>query len=342
MTIQKPDSFELFQRYYNGNATKEENELITYWIHKDQDFKQLLDEYQTLFSGLSHLRVIELEKQLSQFSSSDSNTLDLDKVEEIERYFNEQLTEDELKAFEYRLHTNPEFKQQVKEYQSIFEGLNKLRVNELEKKLTAASTEISTETETPQINSQPKQKTSKIEPTASVPKTGMIRRLVPLVAAAAAAVLLWFGLPLLMESDSAKFQRLQAEYATSPRIENLMSAGTKDEEIMKEGKNAFLTKDFKKAVAIFNKIVGDDEAALYLGHSLFESGEYSKAENVYATLQAAPNTDISNEADWYLAQCYLKDLPKQKEKLLVVLNKITNSKKTHNYRKKAGELSKEF
>lgn len=145
-----------------------------------------------------------------------------------------------------------------------------------------------------------------------------------------------------MENDAAKFQRLQAEFNTTPKIENLMSAGSKEDELMKNGKKAFLSNDYTKAITFFSQIQANDQAKLYLGHSYYQSKQYSQAEPIYESLQNVENTDYSNEADWFLVQCYLKKLPEQKEKLLGVLNKITSSQKTHNYKKRALLLKEEL
>jgi len=333
MTIQKPDSFELFQRYLNGNATKEENELMTYWIAKDETFSKQLEEYRVMLSGFDELRIRELEQQFHA-AKTEAAPLDLESIEQIERYFNEQLTNDELEAFEYRMLTTPAFKQQVDQYQSVFDGLSTLRVKELEKKLSTASTET-IETEKPTINIRPDIKRTE-------PKTGNIRRLITFAVAAAALVLLLTSLPFLMESDSAKYQRLQAEYSASPRIENLMSANTDETQLMKDGKKAFISKDFDLAMSIFGQIKDNNEAKLYYAHSLFEAGQFEQAAPIYKSLQGAKNSDYRDEADWFLVQCYLMDIGSHKEKLLVVLKRITSTQGTHNYKKKAMELLKEL
>lgn|GEM_PF-4362873 len=330
MTIQKPDSFELFYRYLNGNATKEENELINYWIVKDEGFSQKIEEYRILFSGLSELRIKELVRQLPATVVTEDSSLELDDVEVVERYLNGQLKGEALETFEYRLHTDPVFKEQVNQYQTVFDGLSQLRKGALEKKLESATT-VTQETASPTIDIRPKRKTEQ-------PTTGTIRKMLPLIAAAAALVFLLVSLPFLSESETDKFQRLQAEYNDAPKIENLMSAGTRADSMMRTGISHYRNADYAAARDHFKHTPTSEETQLYIAHTYFKQDQPSMASGFYKALVFSKNTDIRDEAQWFWVLCNLKGLPATHDDLVKGLRIIVNTGGAHKYKEQATKL----
>ncbi len=349
MTIQKPDKFELFEDFANGRLGKKDAKLFAYWIEKDPLFAEKMEQYKQLFSGLKTLRILEIEKQLKEQIETleeegalpDEN---IEELEQIERYFQNQLRGQELKDFEYRKTTDPAFAEKVAQYETIFGGMRQLRLEELEKTVREASATMEEESSIESVDKENKTssdpKLINVEPLP--PKKGVLRRLIPLITAAAAALLLYFSMPFFQTSDADFYANLQQTYQEMPTVDNLMSANPTEGKYMEAGLQAFKAKKYALARVAFKNVTGNEEATLLLGHSYFGEGSHTAATKVYQSMQTAGNPDYRNEADWFLAQCYLKNLPEQKNELTTILKKISETKGTHNYKRKASKLLDEL
>lgn len=347
MIIQKPEKFELFEHFVNGQLGKEETRWFNYWIQKDPLFAEKVSQFSVVFSGLKTLRTIEIEKMLRRLNEGTKvETLKTDEVAElefIERYFQQQLTDQEKIDFEYRMTTDANFKEKVEQYELIFSGLKESRIQALEKQVQEA-TKAESENEKESVKSQKETPVtnSKENGEEETKRKGIVRRLLPVVLAAAAALLLFFGLPFFQTSDADFYANLVSTYQEQPTVENLMSANPTETEALKKGKQLLIEKKYTEAINVLSPVSDNEEARLYLGHAYFGVKKYMEATSTYQSLQKSSNSDYSNEADWFLVQSYLAQLPAKKEELGQALKKILKSEGVHNYKNIANKLNKDL
>jgi len=132
--------------------------------------------------------------------------------------------------------------------------------------------------------------------------------------AVAASVVVVMGMWFMMQNDPNYSDYNQHDTA-------LFMERSVGDENLKEAQEAFNAKDYKKAVAAFDKITDfrDPELQLFYAISLIETNNYTKAQLFLDQLREG-NSVYKHKATWYLALSYLKQ--DQKEECKSTLKEI--------------------
>ncbi|MCX2680335.1 tetratricopeptide repeat protein [Galbibacter sp. EGI 63066] len=121
--------------------------------------------------------------------------------------------------------------------------------------------------------------------------------------AIAASILIVFGLFLFKDSGAPVY----ADYAQHESIS--LTVRGEGETMLYNAQEAFNNKEYKKAVALFERILKEDisnsELQLYLAVSLVETNQFDKAENILAIL-AEGDSVYKYKAIWIQALSALK------------------------------------
>lgn len=234
----------------------------------------------------------------------------LKNFEEIDRYISNALSASEKKAFELRIHNDPELKREVDDYQDI-----KVAIKHRD-------TLKFVETTMNDLDSG---------------NHGQVRKIAnsPYIRVAAIFVLL-LGITLVIvllvnENDT---QTLANYFEPNPINYQFRGDINTVEEILSNGSRLFNDKHYAAASDQFKIVIDQDQghiqAAYFLGLSYLYSGEFSESEPLLLKVVASGDMNYSNEAKWYMCWCYLNT--QRKASAFDLLNDLKSNK---HYRNKA-------
>lgn len=122
---------------------------------------------------------------------------------------------------------------------------------------------------------------------------------IPLAIAATFALAILFFLPASL--FKSYYERPLASFSEK---------GTEQDALLQQAETAFNAGDMQQARTTFEKILQEDpdnlQAALYLGVSLLELGQYQQARQIFQPL-ASGDSALAGEAQWYLAMTFLRE-----------------------------------
>ena len=145
----------------------------------------------------------------------------------------------------------------------------------------------------------------------------------------AACIIVLFGIFTFNQFSSPVY----ADYANYDAI-SLTVRGENDD-LLKQAENAFNSKDFKKALKLFDEIYDKDilnyEIKLYKSIALIEANQFLEAEKLLRDIEGS-NSAYKNKAKWYLALSKLKQ--KDYDACLKILKTIPEDADDHKQAKK--------
>ncbi|WP_432222732.1 tetratricopeptide repeat protein [Flavobacterium sp. TMP13] len=146
----------------------------------------------------------------------------------------------------------------------------------------------------------------------------------PWLYAAAASVVVVFGLFFFNQNANPNFDDFNRHEQASFTERSESSAK------LKQAEQAFNTKDYKKAIPVFETILKEKSSAeiqYFYGVALLQENEFIKAEAVFTALQSGTSV-YKNKATWQLALSKLKQKDYQtcKEILVTIPRDYENQK----------------
>ncbi|AXG71936.1 tetratricopeptide repeat protein [Kordia sp. SMS9] len=249
---------------------------------------------------------------------------------QIDGYLRNTLSTTEKEAFEKRLHDEPEFQEEVRLQQQLFDILgkkewytiqkseNKERIAELKSKIRSKeyqglSANIRN-AEAAYLNEN-----TKVKPLQKYYKYMAI----------AAVLILFFGIYITQMNTS--YSSYYETYVDWSELPSFVEKGS-EKDIFILGETAFKQKKYEEALTIFQKITPTDEfythSLVYLGASYDLLDENEKAIATFQKLANAADPYIRSKGNWYTAMLYLK--MENKEKAMEALQK--NAKITERFK----------
>lgn len=206
----------------------------------------------------------------------------------IERYIACEMSDIERKWFEKELDGNKKLTEELKLRQNTDEILKKQNLISLRNKLSA-------------IDKARQEKTTKIKP----------QRKVYYGIAATIAVLAIIGSVVITGSSNLTPKEIIERYSTEYEpISGQRSAGIEMNELFTQGLECFQNHDYKNAALFFSKVVENEPRDLYatllIGISNFEESMYNDAKKSFGIVIDDNKNLYIDQAQWYLALCYLQ------------------------------------
>jgi hypothetical protein len=202
-----------------------------------------------------------------------------------ENYLNNEMTPEEQLEFEFQLQNNTE----IKEKFELYKETNRF----LETKFSSETSDFKTN-----LKSISQEHFSKNEVTKS-----KIVNFKPWYYAVAASVAVLFGTWFFMQNSNP-------QYADYSNPETAMFIERSEGDInLKNAQEAFNSKEYKKAVAAFEKVEDLIHPELQYFHAiaLIETNDYTKAQILLETIQSGTSV-YKDKATWYLALSNLKQM----------------------------------
>ena len=230
------------------------------------------------------------------------------KMHLIERYFNEDLSKEELEFFEQEMQRDEKFKIEVNQYEYVFGGLKEARARKLKSDFKSLEDQLHTR--------RPKYNFS----VSSIMRYGAVATVAVIVTMAA------FNFSNL--EPAIETEQVFSEYFRP--YPNVIAPVTRSTEVLdsdlKHVMSFYDAKDYDAAIEGFDKLLADadlkNELLFYKGVALLAKGDAYEARAHFEMMD--PSNNFSNQRKWYLslALVQLDEINDAKE----LLNEIIRDK----------------
>ncbi len=251
--------------------------------------------------------IIDLRASLQEIQKSEIQSSS--KIEEIEGYLYNELTEPEMAAFEAELAENKELYAEIDLIKNIDKALKENDIMQLRNNLRNISDE------------NIKEKLAE----RSIALKFRPKRLV--LSIVAASIILLMGLTTLLSRYSNEeniYQKFYAKYETTgiSRSSNAIADQTLTLALQK-----FNSEDYESALNLLNEVISKDQnnsvGHFYSGVSLQELGKYQNAIKEYQEVVNDKDNLFVEQAQWYIGLCYLQT--NENKKAIIQFKKIANT-----------------
>lgn len=299
-------------------------------------------------------------------------------LEQLERYMQGELQDDERLAWEDQLQSDEAFREVVEDYTDILIGFDALHLEQFEANLQSWEANYQNEMQTEiaaELSPIPAKTQLHTEPAARVIPMASRWKRYTAAAAAVVALALPVGWYITQNQAPADTNALFADNfradvlnegelflminrnVTLPSPENTdtnasaseIPAASLPSVILERGINAYNAQDYQEAIQQFNAFlkVGDTrpnaipEVKFYLAVSYLANNQAPEARTLLQELvNTTKNHTFGEEADWYLALTLLK--LKETDNATKLLQQIADTSSNHAFQAKAATLLKKL
>ena len=236
-------------------------------------------------NDIMDLRASLIEIQNSEFHSSS-------RIEEIEGYLYNELSDDQFASFEAELANNQELSDEISLMRNIDLALKENDVMNLRNKIQNIAGEIAAEKQTEQSF------------------VGQFKARKFVFASVAASLILLLGIAGLLSRQSSQGELYQKFYTTYQTTGINRSASSTTDQKLTAALQKFDNQDYNNALNLFQEVVSRDQNNMvghfYSGVALQETGKYQNAIKEYNTVKINKDNLFVEQADWYIGLCYLQ------------------------------------
>ena len=208
----------------------------------------------------------------------------------IERHLSSDLNPEEQLWFENELKNNPNFAREVLLHKDINKAILDLDIVNLRSKLNSIETDV----------------TSK----KSFTKEFFQFKWQYIAVAASITLMVSFGLKFVSQSNYTNDEIFNMYYQSYEANGIVRSASTNIDQDLSDALALYNDKKYNDALVLFNQILDKDYSNIYVhlyaGISNMESFSYKKAIESFQLIIDHQNNLYVEQAEWYMAICYLK------------------------------------
>jgi tetratricopeptide (TPR) repeat protein len=243
-------------------------------------------------------------------------------TEIIDKYLSNELNEDEQKWFEHELTSNPDFAHEVLLHKNINKAILENDIINLRSQLQTIETQ-------------------------TLNKRSFINEFFHfkwqyIAVAASITVLLSFGLRFMTQSNLTNDELYNMYYQTYDGEGAVRSANEKTDQELSQAMRFYNDKKYDEALVLFNSILDKDYSNvavhLYAGIANMECFKYNEAVSSFQLIIDHHRNLYVDQANWYLAICYLKMY--QDDKARQLLKKIVEE--DGSFKKQARDILKKM
>lgn len=234
--------------------------------------------------------IISLRASLAEIQKAEFNPTS--RIQEIEGYIYNELSDDEMASFEAELTANKGLAEEIELVRNVDRAIAENDVMNLRNNLQDIAGSIAAEKQTQQ----------------SVFNRFIARKVI--ISSVAASLILLLGITGLLTrqaSEDKLYQKFYAAYQTTGINRSAESVTTPN---MVVALQKFDNKDYKNAIELFQKVIeqnpNDPAASFYAGAALQEIGKYPNAINRYMAVIENKDNMFFEQAQWYIGLCYLQ------------------------------------
>lgn len=270
----EPELREQFEAELTLNASLYQDVRLIREIDLAADEKDIMD-----------LRASLKEIQKSELQSSA-------RIEEIEGFIYNELSDEEMASFEAELTSNQELVKEIDLIKNINLAVKESDVMQLRNNLQNIASKIAAEKQTEQ---------------SFVAK---FRNNRVVVASVAASLILLLSLTGLLSRQSSPTDLYQRYYTTYQTTGINRSASPSTDQTLSDALQKFNNQDYEAALSLLQNVISRDQRNMvghfYTGVSLQETGKFRNAIHEYETVIVDKDNLFTEQAEWYIGLCYLQ------------------------------------
>jgi len=281
-------------------------------------FEQELSINQSLANDVQLIRDIDLAWAENDIMDLRASLKEIQKtetqaslrIEEIEGYIYNQLSEDQLASFEAELAENKDLQAQINLIRNIDLAINENDVMQLRDNIQKIGEKFADQKQTER---------------SLIGKFNARKVIYSAVAASLIIMLSISGLLSKQESEQEIYQKFYTTYQTTGINR---SASLETNLKLSEGLQKFDSQDYQSAISLFRQVIENDQNNMvgyfYAGLALQETGKYNTAIQQYQTVISNKDNLFVEQANWYMGLCYL--LTNEQKKAYSKFNEIAENK----------------
>jgi len=259
---------------------------------------QDIELYKDIDLAAAETDIMDLRATLNAIQQTESSTSR--KVEEIDRFLNLELNEEELSSFETEMSNNPDLVAELELHKEIDSALQEQDIIGLREKLDRISKDII------------KEKRKERSFIARIPYSRLAAATI-----AASLILLISITSLLSRNKTTSEQELYSEFFQPYEATGIFRSNNN----MLDNKlslalHEYSQANYTEAINLFDQVLKADNSNpvsnFYQGMSYQELGKYENAIGSYNQVIQAENNLFVEQAEWYTALCYLQNEDKRK------------------------------
>lgn len=295
---------------YNSNELDEslmadfEQELML-----SKDLEKDIELYKDIDRAAGETDIMDLRASLQAIQHTEASTAQ--KMEEIDQYLNNELSDEKLASFEAELAANPDLENELNLVAEIDTAIGEADIMDLRAKLGTISKEI---------NGEEKQKRSFA--------TRINTSRVAIATIAASLVLILSIAGLLSKNSPSSDAELYSQYYQPYETTGIFRSGDAliDSKLTK-ALHQFNDQDYQAAIGLFDQVLEIDPnnpvSNFYSGIAYQQTGQTEKALISYQNVIKDRDNLFIEQAQWYIGLCYLQD--ENRKKAYRQFTKIANS-----------------
>jgi hypothetical protein len=234
--------------------------------------------------------IMDLRASLKEIQKEEAHSSM--RIEEIEGYIYNQLSEEQLVSFEAELYENKDLQAEINLIRSIDLAINESDVMQLRGNIQNIAGQIASEKQT-ERSFAGKFKTSKM-----------------MYAAVAASLVIMLSISGLLSRQASQGELYQKFYTTYQTTGISRSACMTANQTLSDALQKFNNQDYKNALDLLQEVIQEDQNNMvghfYAGVSLQETGKYISAIHEYETVMTDKDNLFVEQANWFIGLCYLK------------------------------------
>lgn len=267
--------------------------------------------------ALAECDIIALRASLNEILRPGS--ANLPGTKDIEGYINNELSEKELASFEAELFSNQALAAEIELARNIDLAIKENDIMQLRGNLQGIAGAISAADQAEQSFA------------------GRFRPRKALIVAVAASLAILLGITGLLSKQSSQgdlYRKYHSAYET-PGV--VRSASMASSQTLAMALQKFDNRDYEQAIGLLQKVISDDQKNMaghfYAGAALQETGKYRQAINKYETVIVDNDNLFTEQAEWYIALCYLRT--NENKKAYIQFDKIAKKEGFYQFKAKA-------
>jgi hypothetical protein len=287
------DSKEL-DEYINNELTPDFLQDFEAELAINEGLKKDIELYREVDHAIGETDVMDLRANLSKIRQTESSTSR--QIEEIDKYINMELDDDERSSFETELDNNLDLTAELELYKEIDTALSENDVMNLRDKLDRISKEVTRE----------KHK-----------ERSFIVRIIPrsriATATVAASLLLLIGITSMLSRNKISNEKeLYNHYFSTYDATGIFRSNNQDpDNKINLALHKYNAAEYSEAIALFEQVLQTDASNpvgnFYQGMSYQELGKFDNAIMSYSEVIKVKNNLFVEQAEWYTALCYLQN-----------------------------------
>lgn len=234
--------------------------------------------------------IMDLRASLKQIQKAEAQSTS--RIEEIEAYIYNELSDEEMASFETELSSNKSLSEEIELIRNIDLAIRENEVMQLRNSLQGIAAKNASEKQT-ELSFIARFKARKV-----------------ILSSIAASLILLLGITGLLTRQTPQ-DKLYQKFYTAYNISGISrSAAPSPDQNLAAALQKFDNKEYQTAIDLFNKVTDHDQnntvAHFYTGAAMQENGNFKKAIDHYNLVVKNKDNLFMEQAQWYIGLCYLQ------------------------------------